>query len=89
MEDINEIKEKFENSVFEHLDKNNFNKIITFLIKEKCDYIEDIICDYLDLFNIEYEEFVKKYNELNKEYNGSFLKEASEDMNLLEKFYSI
>ena len=69
--------------------KENFSKIITFLLKEKCDFVEDIISDYLDLFNIEYDEFVRIYNILNDKYNGEFLKEASEDMNKLEEFYQI
>ena len=89
MEYINIIKEKYEKSVFENLDRENVNKIIAFLIKEKCDYIEDIIDDYLDLFNFQYEEFVEKYNKLNKELDGKFLEKASEDMNLLERFYIV
>ena len=89
MKDIEKIKEKFEDSVLKNLDKENFNRIVEFLIKENCDYIEDIICDYLDLFNFKYEEFVVKYNKINQEFNGTFLKQVSEDMNLLEEFYNI
>ena len=89
MEYINIIKEKYEKSVFENLDRENVKKIIAFLIKEKCDYIEDIIDDYLDLFNFQYEEFVEKYNKLNKEFDGKFLEKASEDMNVLERFYIV
>ena len=75
--------------IFENLDRDNFNKIVKFLISEKCDYIEDIVKDYLDLFNIAYEDFIKKYNKLNEKYDGDFLNKASEDMNLLEEFYRI
>ena len=89
MININKIKEKFENHVLQNLDKENFYKIIEFLSKEKCDYIEDILSDYLDLFNIPYEEFIRKYNILNNKYNGKFLEKASEDMNMLEEFYEI
>ena len=84
---IDKIKKKFETCVFENLDKENFNKIVGFLVKEKCDFIEDIVNDYLDLFNIEYERFIDIYSKLNKKYKGTFLKQASEDMNLLEEFY--
>lgn len=89
MNDINKIKEKYENSVLKKLDKENGYKIMTFLIEEKCDYIEDILNDYLDLFIFEYEEFVEKYNKINEEFQGNFLKKASEDMNLFEKFYLV
>ena len=88
MIDINEIKEKFEEDVFKNLNKENAQEILKFLINEKCDFIEDIISDYLDLFNFEYQEFVNKYNKLNDKYNGTFLEQASEDMNLLEEFYN-
>lgn len=87
MSDMDGIKEKFESSVFEHLNKENAKKIIDFLFDEKCDYVEDILDDYLDLFKIPYEEFVEKYHILNEKYNGVFLVKASEDMNLLEEFY--
>lgn len=89
MININEIKEKFEDNVFQNLNKSNFYKIVKFLSKENCDYIEDIVSDYLDLFNIQYEEFLRKYDILNNKYNGEFLKVASEDMNILEEFYEI
>ena len=89
MIDINKIKEKFEKSVFENLNKENFYEIIKFLSKEKCDYIDDIVSDYLDLFNIEYDEFINKFTILNSKYKGEFLKKAGEDMNLLEEFYEV
>ena len=89
MIDINEIKEKYNDKVIKNLEKNNFYKILEFLIKEKCDYIEDIVSDYLDLFNFEYTEFVEKYNILNNKYNKQFIEKASEDMNLLEEFYMV
>ena len=88
MENINEIKEKYSESIIKNLNKENFYKILNFLKQEKCDYIDDIISDYLDLFNFEYNDFVEKYNKLNEKYNKEFLNKASEDMNLLEEFYS-
>lgn len=87
MTDINEIKSKFEKSVLDNIDKENAYKILTFLINEKCDFIEDIVTDYIDLFTFDYNEFVKKYEKLNAKYNDCFLEKASEDMNLLEEFY--
>ena len=87
MENINEIKEKYSKSTIKNLNKENFCKIINFLNQEKCNYIDDIISDYLDLFNFEYNDFVEKYNKLNEKYNKDFLNRASEDMNLLEEFY--
>lgn len=88
MKEIDEIKEKYSESVIKNLNKENFYKIFNFLRKEKCDFIEDIVSDYLDLFNFDYDEFVKKYKKLNEKYNKQFLNRVSEDMNLLEEFYN-
>ena len=88
MIDIRQIKDKFEQSVFDNLDKENVHKILNFLFEKRCDFIEDIVSDYIDLFTFNYDEFVIKYNQLNEKYDGNFLKKASEDMNLLEEFYS-
>ena len=88
MENIEEIKKKYAKSVIKNLNKENFYKIINFLESSNCDFIEDIISDYLDLFNIDYSEFIKRYNKLNKKYDNNFWNMASEDMNLLEEFYS-
>ena len=89
MIDINDIKDRFEKSVLDSIDKENAKKIITFLINEKCDFVEDIFTDYIDLFTFDYNEFVNKYIILNSKYNGRFLEKASEDMNLLEEFYTV
>ena len=88
MEEIEKIKEKYSESVIKNLNKENFYKIYNFLIKEKCNFIDDIISDYLDLFNIDYDEFTKKYIKLNEKYNKQFLNRASEDMSLLKEFYN-
>ena len=88
MDNIEEIKKKYAKSVIKNLNREKFYKIINFLESNNCDFIEDIVSDYLDLFNIEYVEFVKKYNKLNEKYSNNFLQKASEDMNLLEEFYN-
>lgn len=82
-----EIIKKYTNETIKNLNKNNVIRIINFLKLEKCDFIEDILEDYLDLFTIEYSEFVKKYNILNKKYNFNLLNEVSSDMNILEEFF--
>lgn len=84
---MQEIMEKFTDDVLKNLTKDNINKIIDFLRRHKCNYIESVINDYLDLFTIDYEEFIKKYNYLNEKYENNFLEKASEDMNLFEEFF--
>ena len=80
---------KFEDDVFKNIDIDNMSKIIKFLSDNGCNYIDELLSDYLDLFLIEYKEFIDKYNKLNIKYNNNFLEEASIDMNILEEFYNI
>ena len=84
---MEEILEKYSNTTLNNLNEDNIKKVIAFLIEKKCDYIEDLLEDYLDLFTIEYDVFVKKYNELDNKYNNNLLELASEDMNILEEFF--
>lgn len=86
---IDEIIDKYSDSILNNLSRENMKKIINFLKKENCEFIEDIIEDYLDLFTFEYEEFIDKYNKLNTKYNNNLLELASSDMNILEEFYTI
>ena len=57
---------KYEKSVINNLDRDNAKKIVSFLISENCDYIEQLLEDYLDIFVFEYEDFVRKYEYLRR-----------------------
>lgn len=78
---------KYESSVVKNIDKDNLMKIVNFLYSNGCDYIEDLLEDYLDIFTFDYNEFVSKFNKLNKKYNNKLIEEISMDMNILEEFY--
>ena len=81
--------DKYEKEVYKNLDKNNMDRIITFLKSNKCDYIEDLVEDYLDIFTFDYDNFIRIFNILNKKYNNNLINEISNDMNILEEFYNI
>ena len=78
---------KYTNSLVSGLNEENIMKIISFLHKNKCDYIDELLEDYLDIFTFKYEDFVLKFNKLNKKYNNNLINEIKEDMNILEEFY--
>lgn len=84
---MDEILNKYSEGVLKNIDKGNMNKIIKLLKEYNCDFIDDIIEDYLDLFTIDYDEFKNKFVKLNEIYENKFLEYASFDMNLLEKFF--
>ena len=85
---MDEVLEKYSNTTLNNLDIENIKKIIQFLKDNNCDYIDDIIEDYLDIFIIDYDLFVNKFNKLNQKYNNNFLNMASEDMNLFEELFN-
>lgn len=85
---MDNITQKYEYNVLKYLDKENVQQIVSFLEKEKCNFIDDIMEDYLDLFLINYEDFVNKYRVLNMKYD-SFLEKCSMNMDLLEEFYNV
>ena len=79
--------DKYENSVTKNINKDNFMKIVSFLLFNGCDYIEELVEDYLDIFTFDYDEFVAKFNRLNSKYNHNLINEIKDDMNILEEFY--
>ena len=87
LENIEDIVSKYDSEVLAKLNKENMAKIIIFLQKENCDFIEDLLNDYIDLFIIEYDDFIRRYIILNEEYNYKYLELAAEDMNYLEEMY--
>lgn len=89
MNDIEEILSKYEKSVINNINMPNLTKIVEFLKQENCNFIEEIIEDYLDILTFDYAEFVEKYHKLNEKYNNNLLEEVSNDMNILEEFYLV
>lgn len=81
--------DKYEYSVLKNIDKDNLNKIISFLLLKNCDYIDELLEDYLDIFTFEYNDFITRFNQLNDKYNHNLINEIRDDMNILEELYSI
>lgn len=80
-----ELINKFEPHVIKNIDMENLNKIINFLVLEKFDYIDEIVENYLDLFLIDYEEFVNKYQLLKNKYGENLVELISENLGILEE----
>ena len=87
LENIEDIVSKYDSEVLAKLNKENMAKIIIFLQKENCDFIEDLLNDYIDLFIIEYDDFIRRYIILNEKYNYKYIELSAEDMNYLEEMY--
>ena len=79
--------EKYSIGILEDLDSDNVKKIVEFLQLNNCDYIDELLNNYLDLFTLDYEEFKIKFNILNKKYNYNLIEEIEYNMDILEEFF--
>lgn len=86
--ELNDILEKYSSSVIKNMDYDNTIKIIEYLLKENCNKIDAMLEDYLDIFTIEYNEFIKKIDKLNIKYNNRYLSLIEEDLNYLEELFN-
>lgn len=80
--------EKYEKYVLEGLNKENMSKILELLIMNNCDYIDDLVENYLDIFAFDYEDFKNRFNKLNQKYNNDLINQIRNDMNIIEEFYN-
>ncbi len=78
---------KYEDSVIKSIDEENIGKIVSFLSSNGCDYVEELLEDYLDIFTFGYDEFVVRFNKLDDKYNHNLINEIRDDMNILEELY--
>ena len=66
------------------LSEENFDKIFKFLKKEGFNYINDIILDYLELFQIDYTYVQKAFDDVKKIANNNYTKSISHNMTLID-----
>ena len=78
---------KYEKNIINNIEGENIKKILSFLVSNNCDYIEELLENYLDLFTIEYDEFVFRFNKLNKKYNYNLINEIRDNTNIIEEFF--
>lgn len=81
--------EKYDTEIYNNIDIENLGKIVKFMLENNCDYIDSLIDEYLDIFTFDYDDFIRKYNTINKKYNGNLIEKIRENMNILEEFYLV
>lgn len=81
--------EKYDTEIYNNIDIENLGKIVKFMLENNCDYIDSLIDEYLDIFTFDYDDFIRKYNIINKKYNGNLIEKIRENMNILEEFYLV
>lgn len=85
--DIKILKENFDNEIIEQLDSQNVSKIYNYLINQGVYYAKDIFVSQVDLFLLDYETFVEKFEKLKHKLGEKYIDMLGEDSSLIDIMY--
>lgn len=71
------------------LDEDNFNKVYTLLKNNNFYFIDDIILNYLELFEIEEKYIQLAINDIKSILGNDFIKKIGKNMTLIDKLIEI
>ena len=71
------------------LDEDNFNKVYNLLKKNNFYYIEDIIINYLELFEIEDKYIELAINDIKDILGNDYVKKIGKNMTIIDKIISL
>ena len=79
----------YEEDYINLLDEDNFNKVYLLLKSYNFYFIEDIILNYLELFEIEPKYVQTAISNIKKALGDNFVKQIGEDMTLINKIIEL
>ena len=88
-EALNNIIETYDNELLLKLDTNNIISIINYLKNNNIDYIEDILSLYTDLFILDVNDFINRFEILKKRYGKNFCDNLAYKLDILESMWEI
>ena len=88
-EALNNIIETYDNELLLKLDTNNIINIINYLKRNNIDYIEDILSLYTDLFILDVNDFISKFENLKKRYGKNLCDNLAYKLDILESMWEI
>lgn len=86
--DIKILKENFDDYIIKQLDYENVSKIYNYLINSGIYYAKDIFVGQVDLFLMEYDLFVEKFEKLKRELGDNYVELLGEDSELIDIIYN-
>ena len=66
---------------------DNVNKIYSYLIDKGIYYAKDMFIEYLELFLMDSEEFINRFDALIKKIGNNYVEAVGEDDSLMEEMY--
>ena len=85
--DIKILKENFDDYIINQLDSNNIAKIYNYLIKEDVYYTKDIFISQADLFLLDYDQFVEKFEKLKDKVGKDYIDKLGDDCSIIDIMY--
>lgn len=85
--DIKILKENFDEDMIKELDMENVKIIIDYLLRNKVYYAKDLLLNSLDLFLLDSNIFIEKFENLKMKLGANYVDKLGEDMSLIELMY--
>ena len=85
--DIKVLKENFDDEILSQLDEQNISKIYNYLIDLGVYYAKDIFISQTDLFLLNYDLFVEKFEKLKQKLGENYIDMLGEDCSLIDIMY--
>ena len=85
--DIKILKENFGEDMIKELDMENVKIIIDYLLRNKVYYAKDLLLNSLDLFLLDSNIFIEKFENLKIKLGSNYVDKLGEDMSLIELMY--
>lgn len=85
--DIKILKENFDDYIIDQLDYKNVEKIYNYLIDCGVYYAKDIFISQVDLFLLDYEVFVEKFEKLKLKLGNNYVDLLGENCALIDVMY--
>lgn len=85
--DIKILKENFDEDMIKELDIENVKIIIDYLLRNKVYYAKDLLLNSLDLFLLDSNIFIEKFENLKMKLGSNYVDKLGEDMSLIELMY--
>lgn len=85
--DIKILKENFDEDMIKELDMENVKTIIDYLLRNKVYYAKDLLLNSLDLFLLDSNIFIEKFENLKMKLGSNYVDKLGEDMSLIELMY--
>ena len=85
--DIKVLRENFDDEMISKIDIENVSKIFKYLDDNGIYYAKDILLSSLDLFLLQVDEFIIRFEKLKNKLGNDFIDKLGEDTSLIEIMY--